>query len=59
MAWAQAVMAAVALPENHGKGVIRVEGRMAELLHLAQADEDGLGPADLARVADVVRGAGL
>ena len=35
--WARAVIAAFALPENQGKGAIRVEGRMAELLHLAQA----------------------
>jgi citrate lyase subunit beta/citryl-CoA lyase len=37
VAWARAVIDAFALPENQGKGVIRVEGRMAELLHLAQA----------------------
>jgi citrate lyase subunit beta/citryl-CoA lyase len=35
--WARAVIAAFALPENQGKGAIRVEGKMAELLHLAQA----------------------
>jgi citrate lyase subunit beta / citryl-CoA lyase len=35
--FARAVIAAFALPENAGKGAIRVEGRMAELLHLAQA----------------------
>jgi citrate lyase subunit beta/citryl-CoA lyase len=35
--FAHAVIAAFALPENAGKGAIRVEGRMAELLHLAQA----------------------
>lgn len=37
LAWAEAVVAAFALPENAGKGAIRVEGRMAELLHLDQA----------------------
>lgn len=37
VAFARAVIAAFALPENAGKGAIRVEGRMAELLHLAQA----------------------
>ena len=31
------MIAAFALPENAGKGAIRVEGRMAELLHLDQA----------------------
>jgi citrate lyase subunit beta/citryl-CoA lyase len=36
--WAKAVIAAFALPENQGKGAIRVEGRMAELLHLVQAE---------------------
>lgn len=37
LAWAQAVVDAFALPENAGKGAIRVEGKMAELLHLEQA----------------------
>ncbi len=36
---ARAVIAAFALPENHGKGVIRVDGRMTELLHLEQAKQ--------------------
>jgi citrate lyase subunit beta/citryl-CoA lyase len=38
VAFAKAVIAAFALPENAGKGAIRVEGRMAELLHLSQAE---------------------
>jgi citrate lyase subunit beta/citryl-CoA lyase len=37
LAWARAVIDAFALPENAGKGAIRVEGKMAELLHLEQA----------------------
>lgn len=37
VAWAEAVVAAFAMPENQGKGAIRVEGKMAELLHLEQA----------------------
>ncbi len=37
VAWARAVIAAFALPENHGKGAISVEGKMAELLHLENA----------------------
>jgi citrate lyase subunit beta/citryl-CoA lyase len=37
VAWAQAVVDAFLLPENQGKGAIRVEGKMAELLHLEQA----------------------
>ena len=37
LVWAEAVIAAFALPENAGKGAIRVEGKMAELLHLDQA----------------------
>lgn len=35
--FARAIIAAFALPENAGKGAIRVNGRMAELLHLGQA----------------------
>jgi citrate lyase subunit beta/citryl-CoA lyase len=34
---ARAVIAAFALPENAGKGVIKVDGKMTELLHLAEA----------------------
>lgn len=37
LVWARAVIAAFALPENAGKGAIRVDGKMAELLHLEQA----------------------
>ena len=37
LAFAHAVIAAFAEPENAGKGAIRVEGKMAELLHLDQA----------------------
>ena len=37
LTWAQAVIAAFALPENAGKGAIRVDGKMTELLHLDQA----------------------
>lgn len=35
--WAQGVIAAFGLPENQGKGAIRVDGKMTELLHLEQA----------------------
>lgn len=35
--WSQQVIAAFALPENQGKGAIRVDGKMVELLHLEQA----------------------
>lgn len=38
LAWAQSVIAAFALPENAGKGVIKVDGKMTELLHLAEAN---------------------
>jgi citrate lyase subunit beta/citryl-CoA lyase len=34
---AQAIITAFALPENAGKGVIKVDGRMTELLHLEEA----------------------
>jgi citrate lyase subunit beta/citryl-CoA lyase len=37
VAHARAVIEAFALPENQGKGVIKVDGRMTELLHLEQA----------------------
>jgi citrate lyase subunit beta/citryl-CoA lyase len=37
LARACAVIAAFALPENAGKGVIKVDGRMTELLHLEEA----------------------
>jgi citrate lyase subunit beta / citryl-CoA lyase len=37
IAWARAVLDAFALPENAGKGAIRVEGKMAELLHCDEA----------------------
>jgi citrate lyase subunit beta/citryl-CoA lyase len=37
LAWAGAVIEAFALSENAGKGAIKVEGKMAELLHLEQA----------------------
>lgn len=36
-AWAESVIAAFALPENAGKGAIKVDGKMTELLHLEQA----------------------
>ena len=36
--WARAVIAAFAAPENAGRGALRVEGRLAERLHLAQAE---------------------
>lgn len=39
IAWSQAVIAAFAAPENAGKGALRVEGKMAERLHLAQAEQ--------------------
>jgi citrate lyase subunit beta/citryl-CoA lyase len=37
VAWARRVAAAFDLPESAGRGVIKVEGRMVERLHLAQA----------------------
>ena len=37
VARARAIIAAFALPENTGKGVIKVDGRMTELLHLEEA----------------------
>lgn len=37
IAHARAIIAAFALPENQGRGVIKVDGQMTELLHLQQA----------------------
>ncbi len=39
LAQARAIAAAFAAPENAGKGVITVDGRMTERLHLAQAEK--------------------
>ena len=38
IAEARAIVAAFALPENAGKGVIAIDGRMVERLHLTQAE---------------------
>lgn len=38
VAWAEAVVAAFALPEHAGQGAIRVEGAMVERLHLTEAE---------------------
>jgi citrate lyase subunit beta/citryl-CoA lyase len=37
LAWSRSVVDAFALPENAGKGAIKVDGKMTELLHLDQA----------------------
>ena len=37
-AWAEAVVAAYALPQNQGAGAIQVDGRMVERMHLAEAE---------------------
>ncbi len=37
LTWARTVVETFDLPENAGKGVLKVEGRMVERLHLAQA----------------------
>ncbi len=37
VAWAAAVVAAFADPQNEGRGALRVEGRLAERLHLSEA----------------------
>jgi citrate lyase subunit beta/citryl-CoA lyase len=37
VAWAKTVVGAFDLPENAGKGVLKVEGRMVERLHFAEA----------------------
>lgn len=40
IAWARTIVAAFAEPDNATKGAIRVEGKMVERLHLAQAERD-------------------
>src|SRR5271156_6166090 len=47
VAWAKAVIAAFADPQNAGKGALRVEGRLAERLHCEQA-------ARLVDIADAI-----
>jgi citrate lyase subunit beta/citryl-CoA lyase len=37
VAWARKIIAAFALPESAGKGVITVEGRMVEIMHAEMA----------------------
>jgi citrate lyase subunit beta/citryl-CoA lyase len=39
IAWARAVVDAFALPENADKGAIRIEGKMVERLHKAEAEQ--------------------
>jgi citrate lyase subunit beta/citryl-CoA lyase len=51
LGWAKAVIDAFALPENAGKGAISVDGKMAELLHLEQAQR-------LVALADQIAAAG-
>ena len=38
LAWARAIVAAFAKPENADKGAIRMDGQMVERLHLAEAE---------------------
>ena len=50
LAWAASVIAAFASPENAGKGAIRIDGKMTELLHLDEARR-------LVAMADMIAGA--
>jgi len=50
VAWSRAVIAAFDAPENAGKGALRVEGRLAELLHRDQA-------LSLVAIADAIEAA--
>jgi citrate lyase subunit beta/citryl-CoA lyase len=38
VAWARKIISAFSLPENASKGVLKIEGRMVERLHLAMAE---------------------
>jgi citrate lyase subunit beta/citryl-CoA lyase len=51
VSWSRAVIAAFDAPENAGKGALRVEGRLAELLHRDQA-------VRLVAIADAIAAAG-
>lgn len=52
VAWAQTVVGAFEQPENAGKGVLKVEGRMVERLHFAEAERLlGVAEAIAARTA--------
>jgi len=51
VAWARAVIAAFADPANAGRGALRVEGKLAELLHRDQS-------VKLVAVADAIAAAG-
>jgi citrate lyase subunit beta/citryl-CoA lyase len=53
VAWARAVIAAFADPANQGRGALRVDGKLAEHLHRAQAEKlvataDAIAAADAA-----------
>jgi len=37
IAWARAIAAAFDLAENAGKGALKIDGKMVELLHLEEA----------------------
>ncbi|MFZ4071414.1 MAG: HpcH/HpaI aldolase/citrate lyase family protein [Caulobacterales bacterium] len=51
IAWADGVIAAFAAPENAGKGVLKVNGKMTELLHLEQAQRIAATAAAIAAMA--------
>jgi citrate lyase subunit beta / citryl-CoA lyase len=51
IAWADGVIAAFAAPENAGKGVLKVNGKMTELLHLEQAQRIAATAAAIAALA--------
>src|SRR3546814_17442703 len=50
---ARAIVAAFADPDNAGKGALRVEGKMAERLHLAEADRLPAPPSAPAAAAHI------
>ena len=50
VAWARQVLAAFEQPENQGKGVIKIDGQMVELLHAEMAKRT-------VAIADAIAGA--
>ena len=51
IAWAQRVIAAFTAPEQAGRGVIKIDGKMAELLHFEEAKRVATLAARIAQMA--------
>lgn len=56
VAWAERIIAAFAEPEHAGKGVVQIDGRMVELLHLGDARRVRATAAAIARRGGAAQG---